>query len=155
MKVVAAGVSGFLGTQLTQALTAAGHTVVRLVRSEPTGPDESLWNPHSGDLDSSVFDGADAVAVMHAWRAWQSRLTENTTTSVAILRMPDMEAVPPPPTRHLTDRNGILPPISSLPGSRPPTHIPAPAPPRRGTRPWACVPFARLGKATWNMGGQE
>lgn len=61
MKVVAAGVSGFLGTRLTDALTEAGHTVVRLVRSEPTGPHESLWNPHSGDLDSSVFDGADAV----------------------------------------------------------------------------------------------
>lgn len=61
MKVVAAGVSGFLGTQLTGALTDAGHQVIRLVRSEPTGPDESLWNPHSGDLDSSVFDGADAV----------------------------------------------------------------------------------------------
>ncbi len=61
MKVVAAGVSGFLGTRLTNALTEAGHTVVRLVRSEPTGPHESLWNPHSGDLDSSVFDGADAV----------------------------------------------------------------------------------------------
>jgi len=61
VKVVAAGVSGFLGTRLTEALTASGHQVVRLVRSEPTGPDESLWNPHSGDLDSSVFDGADAV----------------------------------------------------------------------------------------------
>jgi uncharacterized protein (TIGR01777 family) len=61
VKVVAAGVSGFLGTRLTNALTEAGHTVVRLVRSEPTGPHESLWNPHSGDLDSSVFDGADAV----------------------------------------------------------------------------------------------
>jgi uncharacterized protein (TIGR01777 family) len=61
VKVVAAGVSGFLGTKLTRALTDAGHQVVRLVRSEPSGPDESLWNPHSGDLDSSVFDGADAV----------------------------------------------------------------------------------------------
>jgi NAD dependent epimerase/dehydratase family enzyme len=61
VKVVAAGVSGFLGTRLTEALTASGHQVVRLVRSEPTGPDESLWNPHSGDLDSSVFDGAYAV----------------------------------------------------------------------------------------------
>ena len=61
MHIVAAGVSGFLGTRLTTALSAAGHRVTRLVRSEPTGPDESLWNPHSGDLDSSVFDGADAV----------------------------------------------------------------------------------------------
>jgi uncharacterized protein (TIGR01777 family) len=61
MHIVAAGVSGFLGTRLTSALSAAGHQVTRLVRSEPIGPDESLWNPHSGDLDSSVFDGADAV----------------------------------------------------------------------------------------------
>ena len=76
MKVVAAGVSGFLGTRLTSALTAAGHKVVRLVRSEPNGPGESLWNPHSGDLDSSVFDGADAVVNLcgapsfpHRWTA--------------------------------------------------------------------------------------
>lgn len=61
MKIVAAGVSGFIGTRLTAALSAAGHQVTRLVRSEPSGPDESLWNPHSGDLDTSVFDGADAV----------------------------------------------------------------------------------------------
>ncbi len=61
MKIVAAGVSGFLGTRLTAELTAAGHQVTRLVRSDPRGPDESRWNPHSGDLDSSVFDGADAV----------------------------------------------------------------------------------------------
>ena len=61
MKIVAAGVSGFLGTALTAALTDAGHQVTRLVRSDPSGPNESRWNPHSGDLDSSVFDGADAV----------------------------------------------------------------------------------------------
>jgi uncharacterized protein (TIGR01777 family) len=54
-------VSGFLGTRLTAELTSAGHQVTRLVRSDPRGPDESRWNPHSGDLDSSVFDGADAV----------------------------------------------------------------------------------------------
>jgi uncharacterized protein (TIGR01777 family) len=61
MKIVAAGASGFLGTRLTAALTAAGHRVTRLVRSDPKGPDESLWNPHSGDLDTAVLDGADAV----------------------------------------------------------------------------------------------
>ena len=45
---------------------------------------------------SIFYDAADAAAVMHAWRAWQPRLTENTTTSIAILRMPDMEGAPPP-----------------------------------------------------------
>jgi FAD/FMN-containing dehydrogenase len=42
------------------------------------------------------WDGADAPALLHAWRRWHLTLTENTTTSIAILRMPDMEAVPPP-----------------------------------------------------------
>ncbi|MEJ2867593.1 FAD-binding oxidoreductase [Actinomycetospora sp. OC33-EN08] len=42
------------------------------------------------------FDAADAPAVLHAWRDWQAGLTENTTTSVAILRMPDVEGAPPP-----------------------------------------------------------
>ncbi len=45
---------------------------------------------------SIFFDGADAPAVMHAWRTWQQSLGENTTTSIAILRMPDMDAAPPP-----------------------------------------------------------
>jgi FAD/FMN-containing dehydrogenase len=45
---------------------------------------------------SIFYDGADAAAVMHAWRAWQPQLKENTTTSIAILRMPDMEGAPPP-----------------------------------------------------------
>ena len=61
MRIVAAGVSGFLGTSLVGQLTAAGHQVTRLVRSAPSGPHEMQWNPHSGDIDSSVFDGADAV----------------------------------------------------------------------------------------------
>ncbi len=76
MHIVAAGVSGYLGTQLTAALTGAGHKVTRLVRSAPKSPDESQWNPHSGDLDSSVFDGVDAVVNLcgagvgdHRWTA--------------------------------------------------------------------------------------
>ncbi len=61
MQIVAAGVSGFLGTRLTASLAAAGHQVTRLVRSGPAGPGESLWNPDTGKIDESVFDGADAV----------------------------------------------------------------------------------------------
>jgi len=61
MHIVAAGVSGFLGTALIAALNGAGHQVTRLVRSAPQGPDESQWNPHSGDIDTAIFDGADAV----------------------------------------------------------------------------------------------
>lgn len=42
------------------------------------------------------YDGADAATVLHAWRAWAPTLSEDTTTSVAILRLPDLEMLPPP-----------------------------------------------------------
>ena len=61
MRIVAAGVSGFIGTRLTTALTDAGHQVTRLTRTGPTGPGESHWDPDAGQLDSAVLEGADAV----------------------------------------------------------------------------------------------
>ncbi|WP_051461554.1 FAD-binding oxidoreductase [Tomitella biformata] len=42
------------------------------------------------------FPGADAPAVLHAYRGWAPTLPESTTTSIALLRLPDIEAVPPP-----------------------------------------------------------
>lgn len=45
---------------------------------------------------SVFYDGADAAAVLHAWRAWAPTLPQEMTTSVAILRVPDIEDAPPP-----------------------------------------------------------
>jgi FAD/FMN-containing dehydrogenase len=42
------------------------------------------------------FAGDDAAAVLHAYRAWAPTLPEDVTTSVAVLRMPPMEELPPP-----------------------------------------------------------
>jgi hypothetical protein len=42
------------------------------------------------------FAGADAAAVLHAFREWAPTLPEEVSTSVAILRMPPMEELPPP-----------------------------------------------------------
>ena len=61
MKFVLAGASGFLGTALVEHLRDEGHDVVRLVRSDPTGPDQRRWDPATGELDPSHLDGADAV----------------------------------------------------------------------------------------------
>jgi uncharacterized protein (TIGR01777 family) len=61
MKVVMAGASGFLGTALAQHLRDEGHEVVRLVRSDPTGPDQRQWDPASGELDPGHLDGATTV----------------------------------------------------------------------------------------------
>jgi FAD/FMN-containing dehydrogenase len=41
------------------------------------------------------FDGADAPAVIDAWRAWSDELPEEGTTSFALFQLPEMEGVPP------------------------------------------------------------
>jgi uncharacterized protein (TIGR01777 family) len=61
MRIVVAGASGFLGRAWTQLMADHGHQVVRLVRREPQGPDESRWDPTHGVLDQLVVDAADVV----------------------------------------------------------------------------------------------
>ncbi|MGY1689006.1 FAD-binding oxidoreductase [Geodermatophilus sp. SYSU D01105] len=42
------------------------------------------------------FAAEDAAAVLHAFRAWAPTLPEEATTSIAVLRLPPMEALPEP-----------------------------------------------------------
>jgi hypothetical protein len=42
------------------------------------------------------FPGADAAAVLHAWRTWAPALPEEMTTSVALLRFPPLPGLPEP-----------------------------------------------------------
>jgi hypothetical protein len=42
------------------------------------------------------FAGADAPALLHAFREWAPTLPEEVSTSIAIMRMPPMEELPPP-----------------------------------------------------------
>jgi FAD/FMN-containing dehydrogenase len=48
------------------------------------------------------FDGADSAKVMHAWREWVQTVPEEMTSSVALLRLSDIEQVPPPLRGRLT-----------------------------------------------------
>lgn len=48
------------------------------------------------------FDGADAPAVIDAWRAWSGELPEEGTTSFALFQLPEMEGVPPMLAGRLT-----------------------------------------------------
>ena len=51
---------------------------------------------------STWFDGADAPAVIDAWRAWSAELPEEGTTSFALFQLPEMEGVPPMLAGRLT-----------------------------------------------------
>ncbi|MBK8464112.1 MAG: TIGR01777 family protein [Nigerium sp.] len=61
MRVVMAGASGLIGTQVAALLTASGHDVVRLVRSGRPGPGTARWDPARHRLDPRILEGADAV----------------------------------------------------------------------------------------------
>jgi uncharacterized protein (TIGR01777 family) len=61
MRIVVSGSSGLVGTALVPWLEAAGHEVVRLVRSAARGSGQTTWNPSTGEIDGAVIEGADAV----------------------------------------------------------------------------------------------
>jgi uncharacterized protein len=59
MRVFISGASGFLGTELTRALRARGHTPVALVRRAPN-ENEVQWNPEQ-PLDPAKLADCDAI----------------------------------------------------------------------------------------------
>ena len=69
MKVLVTGSSGLVGTALVEALGRDGHMVCRLMRPQSAGsipapgPQVSTarWDPVSGQMDSAVGEGANAV----------------------------------------------------------------------------------------------
>jgi uncharacterized protein len=62
MKILISGATGLVGTKLTAALRADGHTVAHLVRpGAALLPGNVPWNPAAGLLDPAALEGADAV----------------------------------------------------------------------------------------------
>jgi uncharacterized protein (TIGR01777 family) len=61
MKILLTGSSGLIGSALVPVLTAAGHTVVPMVRKKPVGANEVYWNIDTREIDSASMEGADAV----------------------------------------------------------------------------------------------
>jgi uncharacterized protein (TIGR01777 family) len=61
LRVLVAGGSGLIGTELLQQLSAAGHTVQRLVRRPPRNEHEFSWAPDAKILDFRLLESVDAV----------------------------------------------------------------------------------------------
>jgi uncharacterized protein (TIGR01777 family) len=63
MHILVTGASGLIGSALVSFLSAAGHDVTRLVRSEPKpGEKAARWDPMAGTIDVSGLQGVEAVA---------------------------------------------------------------------------------------------
>lgn len=93
LRVVLAGGSGFLGTQLREALTTRGHTVTRLVRRPAEGAGESTWDPYAGAVDAAVISSSDVVVNLagsptagnpHS-KKWARELRESRITTTTVL----------------------------------------------------------------------
>jgi len=61
LRVLIAGASGLIGTELQRQLRADGHTVLTLVRRPSRTETEFAWAPEAQEVDVSVFERADAV----------------------------------------------------------------------------------------------
>ncbi len=61
-RILVAGSSGMIGTQLVAFLDTGGHEVWRLVRRVPAeGRNEIFWDPENGELDRGSIEGFDAI----------------------------------------------------------------------------------------------
>ncbi|WP_411278106.1 TIGR01777 family oxidoreductase [Gaiella sp.] len=61
MKIAMTGSTGLVGTALSSTLSASGHDLVRLVRREPTGPEEAQWDIEAGTIDAEALEDIDAI----------------------------------------------------------------------------------------------
>jgi uncharacterized protein (TIGR01777 family) len=62
MRVVVTGSTGLIGSALIPSLTAAGHSVTRLVRSKPKDGGAAIgWDPIAGTIDTTGLEGHDGV----------------------------------------------------------------------------------------------
>jgi uncharacterized protein (TIGR01777 family) len=61
MRILIAGGSGLIGSELRTQLEADGHELLRLVRRERRASDEYRWYPTAGVIDPGLVASADAV----------------------------------------------------------------------------------------------
>ncbi len=55
------GASGLIGSALSAFLTTGGHTVIPLVREQPTPEGALYWRPDSGEIEAKGLEGVDVV----------------------------------------------------------------------------------------------
>lgn len=105
LRVLIAGGSGLIGTELVRQLTAAGHSVQRLVRRPPRTEHEFSWAPDAKIIDFRLLESVDAVISLSGaslnripWTARyrQQILRSRVKATQALVEGMSMAASPPP-----------------------------------------------------------
>src|SRR6195952_234803 len=105
LRVLVAGASGLIGTELTTQLPAPGHPVQRLVRRPPRTADEFSWAPDAKILDFRLLESVDAVVNLSGASLnhvpWTTRYKEQILRSrvkatQALVEAMAMASSPPP-----------------------------------------------------------
>jgi uncharacterized protein (TIGR01777 family) len=86
------GSSGLIGTALVEALGAAGHRPIRLVRGDATG-DAVRWDPKAGTIDAASLEGVGVAVNLagagigdHRWTdGYKREIRESRTGSTELL----------------------------------------------------------------------
>jgi uncharacterized protein len=92
MEVAVTGSTGFIGSALVDALTAAGHRPIRVVRGVAKG-DEIAWDPEAGAIDAASLEGVDGVVHLagagigdHRWNdAYKLKIRRSRTNGTTLL----------------------------------------------------------------------
>ncbi|MEM8607707.1 MAG: TIGR01777 family oxidoreductase [Myxococcota bacterium] len=92
-RVVVTGASGLVGSALVPALGANGFDVVRLVRRDPSAPDEVRWDPAGGTLDSGALGGVVGAVHLAGDNIAEGRWTEAKKQRVRESRVQGTELV--------------------------------------------------------------
>lgn len=154
MRIIMAGSSGFLGTNLRRRLDAEGHEIIRLVRRDPSNFEERRWRPELGELHPANLAGADAVInlagapVARRWTAAyrkevrSSRIRATQTIASALAALPVDER-----PRTLLNASGV-----HFYGDTGDSPVDEEAPPGTGFLPELCVAWEAAARVAEESG---
>lgn len=86
-RVVIAGASGLIGTEVRRTLLAGGCDVRQLVRREARARDEISWHPERGELTPGALQGADIVCNLSGENIGAGRWTARRRAEIARSRV--------------------------------------------------------------------